>query len=181
MTKTMLGRTSVMLGYGMVLVGGLPVAARASQAASVQVQFVNSCAPEVQSDFSQAVTLLHSFEYPESTRIFGEIIGRDPACAMARWGAAMSVWHPLWAAPSTAELERGAQILATTAGLETTPRELAYIDALRAFFSSADTSTHLDRARAYETRMHDLYVNNLDDAEAAMFYALALLSTADPR
>ncbi len=111
MTMTILSRTNVMLGCVTVLVGCLPVAARASQAASVQVQFVNSCAPDVQSDFSHAVTLLHSFEYPEATRIFGEIIGRDPACGMARWGAAMSVWHPLWAAPSAAELERGAGIL----------------------------------------------------------------------
>lgn len=86
MTMRILSRTNVMLGCVTVLVGCLPVAARASQAASVQVQFVNSCAPDVQSDFSHAVTLLHSFEYPEAIRIFGEIIGRDPACAMARWG-----------------------------------------------------------------------------------------------
>ena len=90
MTMTILSRTNVMLGCVTVLVGCLPVAARASQAASVQVPFVNSCAPDVQSDFSHAVTLLHSFEYPEATRIFGEIIGRDPACAMARWGGILA-------------------------------------------------------------------------------------------
>ena len=83
------------------------------------------------------------------TRIFNEIIEKDPSCAMAYWGAAMSVWHPLWAPPSEAHLGQGAAILAATDGLAATPRELAYIDALNAFFSSTDTSTHRERASAY--------------------------------
>ena len=146
----------------------------------VQVQFENSCNPEVQSEFNHAVTMLHSFEYLETARIFGEIIEQDPGCAMAYWGAAMSVWHPLWAPPSEAQLEQGAQILARADGLTATPRELAYINALNAFFSSTDTATHLERARAHEALMSEVYINNLDDPEAALFYALALLATADP-
>ncbi len=135
----------------------------------------------MQSDSSEAVTLLHSFEYPESTRIFNEIIERDPDCAIARWGAAMSVWYPLWAPPSVAELQEGAKIVAPTAGMDATPRESAYIDAIAAFFSNTDTRTHLDRARAFERGMRDVYTNHLDDPEAATFYALSLLATADPR
>jgi hypothetical protein len=147
----------------------------------IQVQFENSCSGAVQADFNQAVTLLHSFEYPETTRRFNQIIEKDPACAMARWGAAMSVWHPLWAPPSKADLEKGAGILAETEHLDVTPRESAYIDALKAFFSSNDTRTHRDRARMFEARMGELYATNLDDPEAAVFYSLALLASADPR
>ena len=55
----------------------------------------------------------------------------------------MSVWHPLWAPPSEAQLDKGAQILAGADGLAVTSRELAYLAALNAFFSSTDTSTHL--------------------------------------
>ncbi len=135
----------------------------------------------MQTEFIQAVTLLHSFEYPETTRRFNHIIEKDPDCAMARWGAAMSIWHPLWAPPSKTDLQEGAKILAETATLNATVRESAYIDAAKAFFSSNDTSTHLDRARRFEASMGELYAGNLDDPEAALFYALALLATADPR
>ena len=155
--------------------------ALAAEIESVQVQFENSCSPEVQAEFNHAVTMLHSFEYLETARIFGEIIEQDPGCAMAYWGAAMSIWHPLWAPPSKAHLEQGAQILSRAEGLTATPREMAYINALSSFYSSNDTATHLERARAHEALMSDVYMNNLDDPEAALFYALALLSTADPR
>ena len=146
-----------------------------------RVQFSNSCSPEVQSEFNHAVTLLHSFEYPETTRIFGEIIDKDPDCAMARWGAAMSIWHPLWAPPGKRDLEAGAAVLAETQGLEVTQREAAYIEALQAFFSSSDTSTHRERAAAYESRMSEVYLANLNDPESTVFYALSLLATQDPR
>jgi len=153
----------------------------ATQAAfASDVQFANSCSAAVQEDFSRAVTLLHSFEYPETTRLFGDISARDPRCAMARWGSAMSIWHPLWAPPGMRDLERGMALLADTDDLEKTPREAAYIDALSAFFSSTDTSTHLQRARAFEARMASVYADHLDDPEAAVFYALALLAAADP-
>lgn len=157
------------------------IALQAADVDVVEVQFRNSCLPEVQAEFNHAVTLLHSFEYPETTRIFGEIIEKDPACAMARWGAAMSIWHPLWAPPSKAELEEGASILAETEYLQATERESAYIDAVKAFFSSTDIRTHRDRARMFEIRMAELYKSHLDDPEAAVFYALALLASADPR
>lgn len=158
-----------------------PLVAKAQESTAYRVQFSNSCDPGVQAKFSRAVTLLHSFEYPETAQLFAEILEQDPNCAIARWGAAMSIWHPLWEPPNTAQLESGAELLAGTNGIDVTAREAAYIDALQAFFSSNDTSTHVSRARAYEERMSDLYLANLDDPEAAVFYALALLATQDPR
>jgi tetratricopeptide (TPR) repeat protein len=154
---------------------------QAAEVESVQVQFDNSCAADVKADINHAVTLLHSFEYVQTTGIFGDIIRRDPGCAMAYWGAAMSIWHPLWGPPSEAELQAGARHLAATKELDMTPREAAYIDALQTFYSSTDMSTHLVRARAYGDKMADVYSSNLDDAEATVFYALALLAGADPR
>ena len=169
------------LAFAVLVLIQFSVVLQAAEVDVVEVQFRNSCAPEVQAEFNHAVTLLHSFEYPETTRMFGEIIAKDPNCALARWGAAMSIWHPLWAPPSKAELEDGARILAETENLNATDRESAYIDAAKAFFSSNDTNTHRDRARMFEARMAELYANNLDDPEAALFYALSLLASADPR
>lgn len=162
----------------MLLLSLMPTAV--SSAEPVSVRFANSCAAGVQADFSEAVTLLHSFEYPESTRIFGAIIAADPTCAMARWGLAMSTWHPLWAPPGAAELEYGAALLAETDSLEATGRERAYLAAAAQFYSDTDPDTHRQRAAAYERAMAAVYQAHLDDPEAATFYALALLASADP-
>lgn len=153
----------------------------AAVGSSPLIVFSNSCRAEVQADFSEAVALLHSFEYAQSSKIFENIIQRDPDCAMAQWGVAMNLWHPLWAPPNSENLEKGAKLLANTDDLDKTPRESAYIDALKTFYSSADTSTNSAREQAYETRMAKLYMQYLDDPEAAIFYALSILSTADPR
>ncbi len=143
--------------------------------------FRNSCSAAVQDDFGRAITLLHSFEYPETTRLFREISEKDPGCAMARWGSAMSIWHPLWAPPSQADLQAGAKVLAETEDLQMTLREAAYVDAIKSFFSSTDLSTHRERAQKFEAKMSDIYSENLDDPEAALFYSLSLLAAADPR
>jgi Tfp pilus assembly protein PilF len=165
----------------MVLGLVLSSAACTPEPESTRVSFESSCQAAVQAQIDLAVTQLHSFEYLEAARMFDEIIEQDPDCVIAYWGAAMSIWHPLWAPPSQADLEKGARLLARAQALEASPRELAYLAAITAFFSSNDTATHLQRARAHEMLMRDLYRNNLDDPEAAVFYALALLATADPR
>jgi hypothetical protein len=148
---------------------------------NARVQFDNSCNAEVQALFSDAITLLHSFEYNETKRMFGEIIREDPGCAIAQWGVAMSIWHPLWSPPDSAGLAEGAKALAAARTKLMTSREAAYVDALQAFFSSTDPQTHAERVRAYEAKMSEVYATWLDDPEAAMFYALALLAAADPR
>jgi tetratricopeptide (TPR) repeat protein len=147
---------------------------------SSRVSFANSCQKAVQSQIDLAVTQLHSFEYLETARMFDEIIEQDPNCVIAYWGAAMSIWHPLWGPPSRADLEKGANILARAQSLQASERELAYLAPITAFFSSNDTATHQQRAQAHEALMAELYANNLDDREAAIFYALALLATAEP-
>jgi hypothetical protein len=148
---------------------------------STLAQFENSCTTDVQSQLTEGFTLLHCFEYPETTRIFDAIIDQDPNCAIAYWGAAMSVWHPLWAPPSESDLARGAALLKQTDGLEMTPREAAFIDALKAFFASTDTTSHRQRATAFEAKMSQVHADHLGDPEGTLFYALALLASADPR
>src|SRR6266496_5044581 len=71
------------------------------------VVFPTSCAPAVQARFARAVALLHSFWYDEAEKAFGEVAAADPSCAMAQWGVAMSLYHPIWAAPTPAGVKRG--------------------------------------------------------------------------
>lgn len=156
--------------------------ARDDLSSTSSVRFATSCADDVRARFDYGVTMLHSFEYPESSRVFSEIIEAQPDCAMAYWGAAMSIWHPLWAPPSVADLEQGMLLLDRAKPVSTTPRERSYLTALEEFFSSSDPTTHGARAGAYSDAMANIYHDyHESDPEAAVFYALSLVATADPR
>ncbi len=152
-----------------------------AEATANTVPFDISCSAGVRSYFSEAITLLHSFEYVETSKRFDALIEQEPSCAMAYWGAAMSIWHPLWAPPSQAHLQRGAQYLAQTDSLHKSTKETALIDALKLFFSSTDLTTNKIRARAYAQAMEQISADSLEDHEIEIFYALSLLGAADPR
>ena len=49
-----------------------------------------SCTPAAQQQFDRAVSILHSFGYPQGLQAFAEVTNTDPSCAMAYWGMAMS-------------------------------------------------------------------------------------------
>lgn len=145
------------------------------------VYFENSCGDAVAQKFNRAVEMLHSFEYVETDKLFKEILEVNPNCAMARWGIAMGLWHPLWAPPSQATLKKGAAVLAGIDKYKVTRREEGYIQAIKAFYTDYESTSNVVRARIYETEMAKNYRNNLDDPEAAVFYALAIRAVADPK
>src|SRR6266851_8162732 len=71
------------------------------------VHFPVSCTPPAQKTFDRGVALLHSFWYDEAEKTFSEVTRADPACAMGYWGVAMSLYHPIWAPPTPADLKKG--------------------------------------------------------------------------
>lgn len=145
------------------------------------VRFLVSASPEIRKDFDQAIAILHSFEYIEAEKAFAGIIRKSPSCAMAYWGVAMANYHPLWEPPREDELAKGATAIKLARSLKNkTPRESEYIEAIGAYFDNFKTLDHKTRGRKYEQAMSALYNNYPDDKEAAIFYALALNSTADP-
>ncbi len=54
------------------------------------VHFETSCSPAAQQQFDHALAMLHSFFYPETEKAFRAIAEREPSCAMAYWGIAIS-------------------------------------------------------------------------------------------
>ena len=62
-----------------------------------RVSFQTSCSPQAHAIFERGVTWLHSFEYEQAEAAFNEAAAADPSCSIAHWGAAMSLYHPLWA------------------------------------------------------------------------------------
>src|SRR6185503_6357739 len=99
------------------------------------VSFPNSCSAQVQPDFLRGVALLHSFFYEEARRVFASVAEADASCAMARWGVAMTWYHPLWAAPTEAELKAGLEaVQQAEAANAPTPRERDYVAAVAAYY-----------------------------------------------
>jgi len=146
------------------------------------VNFPTSCAPSVQKAFERGVALLHSFWYEEAQQEFAQIATEDPKCAMAHWGAAMSLWHQLWNTPHAATIRRGkAEVKKAKSLHPPTDRERAYIEAAKSFY--AGKGDHQTRALAYSNAMAQLHQRFPDDREGGTFYALSLLasgSDADP-
>ena len=145
------------------------------------VSFPTSCAPAVQKSFERGVALLHSFWYEEAEKQFAQVATKDPKCAMAHWGVAMSFWHQLWSRPDDATLEHGWQQIqkAQAAGAKTA-REREYIAALADFYRDPGKRDYPARAQAYSQGMEKLYADNPKDLEAGAFYALSLLAAEPP-
>jgi tetratricopeptide (TPR) repeat protein len=144
------------------------------------VAFETSCAGETE-NFNLAMELLHSFEYDEAEKVFAKIIDKDPGCAMAYWGVAMSNFHPLWTPPSVPELKKGAKAIAIAQAIaQKSKREAGYVDAIASYYNAWDTVDHHTRCIRFEKAMEGLYSAFPNDKEAGIFYALALDAAADP-
>jgi tetratricopeptide (TPR) repeat protein len=145
-----------------------------------KVSFPISCNPAVQEQFDRGVALLHSFTYTAAENAFQGVAERDPRCAMAHWGMAMSYFRQLWDPPlvpatiaiGQKEIQRAQQL---AAGSE---RERQFINALALIYQDSATVPYRTRALKYEHAMEDLAAENRKDVEAQVFYALALLANA---
>jgi tetratricopeptide (TPR) repeat protein len=173
---------------GMTLLVFLSTAVVTAQAATTdadqigQVHFPTSCRAEAQVHFDRAVALLHSFWFPEAIKTFHTVLETDSSCAMGYWGIAVSLLgNPLAGAPTPQALQEGASILreAKPVGVQT-EREYDYLSAVVLFYKDVESTDHRTRALAYEQAMGRLAARYPDDTEAAIFYALALISTAPP-
>src|SRR5499427_6995587 len=153
--------------------------------------FPITCTSDVQSDFARAVALLHSFFYEEARRVFTSVAERDPKCAMAQWGIAMSWWHPIWTPPTPDEMRAGKAAIENAMSMKAgTDRERGFITALNTYYNTQEGSAAApigqschgpvgprDRVVAYEKAMRQLRDKYPDDFEVQSFYAFAVLSS----
>ena len=145
------------------------------------VVFATSCKPDVQADFDRAVALLHSFAYDAADMGFADVLARDPDCAIAHWGRAMTHYHQLWDVPAGAGLAAGAaEINQAAAMAKGGPRERALIAALKTYYDDAATVAPAARALRYSDAMAKVAQDFPGDDEVAVFYALSLIATAQP-
>jgi hypothetical protein len=170
---------------GLLLISWLPADGQHQGHDPGSVHFPVSCTPAAQKTFDRAVALLHSFWYDEAENTFSEATRIDPSCAMGYWGIAMSLYHPVWAPPTPADLKKGmAAVKKARSAAAKTQRERDYIAAIEefykgdAFYKDSDVVAHRERALAWRNAMQQLSARYPEDSEAAIFFALALIGTA---
>jgi hypothetical protein len=157
-------------------------AARANEERLGEVHLPISCSPSAQQQFNRAVAMLHSFFFPETVKAFTAIAEKEPSCAMAYWGIAISQRPNPLVGPFPGDvLKRGWEAIEQArAAAQKTEREIAFIETLAAYYQDYASVPQQTRTANYEAAMARLWARYPDDAEAAIFYALALNEAADP-
>jgi tetratricopeptide (TPR) repeat protein len=138
------------------------------------VNFQVSCAQPVRADFDRALALLHHMMYTEARAAFQQIAERDPRCAMAHWGLAMTRFQPLWSRPAQEEVQRGWESLERARRLgPATPRERALVAGTAGFLANPQADEWFTRLQRWAAAMRDAHRAHPDDADIAAFYALS--------
>jgi hypothetical protein len=147
-----------------------------------KVHFPTSCSAAVEKDFDRSVALLHSFWFSAAIKAFQGVLEKDPSCAMAQWGIAMSWWgNPFGGFRPPKAIEDGtAAVEKAKAANAKTERERDYIAAVALLYKDAATVDQRTRTLAYEKAMEQVAAKYTDDSEARIFYALSLDQTNLP-
>ena len=144
-----------------------------------RVQFPTSCSAAAQPAIVTGVALLHSFQYQLAEQTFSQAADRDPSCAMAHWGKAMSLYYPLWDLPQPDTLAKGrAEVEQAQKLAAPTERERLYIAAAAAVFQDNPQLTYLQRTQAFSDALAKLHRQFPQDVEASAFYALSFVALA---
>ena len=141
---------------------------RANEERLGEVSFPISCSPAAQTQFNRAVAMQHSFFFPETVKTFSAIVEKEPTCAMAYWGMAVSQRPNPLVGPFPGDvLKRGWEAIELArAASQRTERESAWIEALAAFYQDYATVPQRTRTANYEAAMARLSARYPDDAEA---------------
>ena len=152
-----------------------------------KVDFPTSCAEQVQPTLDSSVqpmlekglALLHSFQYQEAQQTFAQAASREPKCAMAHWGKAMSLYEQLWDLTNKKHLEEGRKEIEQAKKLRGTSKEQGFITAAAAYFQKSSKMTYTERTKAYSASLEKLHAQMPDDVEVGSFYALSLVALAE--
>ena len=141
-----------------------------------------SCNAEANARVQQGLALLHHMMYESAHKSFAAAASEQPACGIAYWGQAMTFIHPLWSdPPPAATFDKGALVADTAMAEGTkTDRERAYVEAAQAYYKAGRSNKEGPNLRAFASAWAAVHAKYPDDPDAALFYALGQLATADP-
>lgn len=145
-----------------------------------EVGFENSGAAAAQAEFLRGLAQLHNFEYEDAALHFREAQKIDAGFAMAYWGEAMTKNHGVWHEQDRdAALEILSRLGATPAARQLqapTDREKLYLGTVETLYGDGSKQQRDLKYVADMARLHQRYPADVD---AAAFYALAILSSAE--
>ena len=145
-----------------------------------EVSFENSGAAAAQAEFLRGLAQLHNFEYDDAALHFREAQKIDPGFAVAYWGEAMTKNHGVWhEQDQRAALEILSRLGATPAARQAkapTEREKLYLGAVETLYGDGSKEQRDQKYMGDMARLHQRYPADVD---AAAFYALAILSSAE--
>lgn len=144
-----------------------------------KVEFPVSCSKAAQVHIEQGLAMLHSFLFEDAEEHFREAGFTDSTCAMAAWAQAIGLYRPLAYLPSDEDTRNGWTLLQKAKALHPkTGRERDYIAAAQAIFDPT-VPRFADRNHHYSEALKRMHVSYPQDTEAAVFYALSLITLAD--
>jgi tetratricopeptide (TPR) repeat protein len=165
-------------------IGIAPATLKAQDTADHQlgtVHFETSCNEVAQRRFDRAMRYQHSFWYNVAQELFEEAAKADSSCAIAYWGAALSLLsNPHGQIPAPNLASGLAAIQKAKAIGAKSERERDYIEALALMYVDYDKVSHTQRIRAYLGAMEKLAAKYPTDDEAQIFYAITLNTSASP-
>ena len=138
------------------------------------IQFPVNGNEEAKKHVERGVKLLHHMTYREADKEFAAAIEADPSCALAYWGRAMSIVHPVWPdLPSGNQLNAGWDFICKARALGSlTSRENDYIDTIAVYFENASAREEKERLIDLDKAWETLEKTYPEDVEALAFYAL---------
>lgn len=144
------------------------------------VQFEVRGKREAQEHVVRGVKLVHHMMYLEADREFAAATEADPECAMAWWGRAMTLIHPMWPdMPSANDRKVGAeQVRRGLAAKGLTPRERDYLETLDIYFGAAEVKDYPAKLSELDVAWAKLAEKYPGDLDASAFSALYHLAPA---
>lgn len=144
------------------------------------ISFPTSGSAPAQAHFINGVRLLHGLEYDKARKAFLDAEKAEPGFAMAYWGEALTLNHPI-SPESSPDLAKAAlgRLAPTAAGRlakAPTAKEKDWLGAVEKLIGAGDRHA---RDVAYADAMKRLADKYPDDVEVKVFYASALLGTGD--
>lgn len=128
----------------------------------------------------RGLALLHHMTYRGAREEFIRAIEADPGSAMGYWGQAMTYIHPLWSDPPSKEDFALGAVLVEEGLVRARGRERDYLEAVKSYYDAGRGEDERVNLRAFAEGWRTVFEKYPDDTEAAAFYALAYLATADP-
>lgn len=148
------------------------------------VRFPSSCGPEAAPLVERGVALMHNMMYPEAQLVFSMADDIDANCAMAYWGQAMVMIHPLWGdALSAEDYARGLELTKRGQSIDgITEREQNFLRTTEAFYMESEDLNMVNGFAKMSDVWQDISDQMPEDMDAKAFNALfkVAISKNDP-